>query len=224
METKAIRVGILEDQQVFMESLVSLFENSGMRVVAQCSSIEDFLASTQQQPPDVALVDLRLERHEHAGAADGLRAVELLHDFHPSVRPLVLSANRDAQLVERCFRAGASGYLCKLNIGCSGVVEAVERVARGERLVPPELFPMAPLHEDATGERGALVRLTPREREVLGFIASGADNLKIAACLNITERTVKAHITSIYRKLDVENRTQMAMLACRLGVERPVSI
>jgi DNA-binding NarL/FixJ family response regulator len=69
-----------------------------------------------------------------------------------------------------------------------------------------------------------LWQLTPREREVLGYIASGADNLKISACLNITERTVKAHITSIYRKLDVENRTQMAMLACKLGLERPLNV
>jgi DNA-binding NarL/FixJ family response regulator len=215
----------LEDQQVFLESLVALFENSGMEVVARCSGVEEFLARIQQQPPDVALVDLRLERPERDAADDGFRAVELLHDFHPSVRPLVLSANRDAELVERCFRAGAAGYLSKLNVSCAAVVEAVERVAGGERLVPPEMFPSPALREEGEGApRNILGRLTPREREVLGYIASGADNLKIAACLNITERTVKAHITSIYRKLEVDNRTQMAMLACKLGLERPANV
>lgn len=223
MESRMIRVGILEDQQIFLESMATLLEGAGMEVVARCSTVEEFLARTQQRPPDVALVDLRLENKAEQ-VDSGFRAVELLHDFHPNVRSLVLSANRDVDVAERCFRAGASGYLCKMNVSCSTVVEAVSRVARGERLVPPELFP-GPLSRDAEAAgTGVLSRLTPREREVLGFIASGADNLKIAACLNITERTVKAHITSIYRKLDVENRTQMAMLACKLGLERPASV
>jgi len=223
MESRTIRVGILEDQQVFLESMAALLESAGMEVVARSSSVEDFLARTQQRPPDVALVDLRLERSEQE-VDSGFRAVELLHDFHPNVRSIVLSANRDSETVERCFQAGAAGYLCKMNVSCASVVEAVSRVARGERLVPPELFPGPAQREDERPATGALSRLTPREREVLGYIASGADNLKIAACLNITERTVKAHITSIYRKLDVENRTQMAMLACKLGLERPVTV
>jgi len=218
-----IRVGILEDQQLMLESLVAIFESSGIEVVARSASVEDFLARTRQRPPDVAVVDLRLERMDSHEVADGYRAVELLHDFHPNVRPLVLSANRDPMEVERCFRAGAVGYLCKQSVSCATLLEAVERVARGERLVPPELFPHSSRAEDSSPARGALHRLTVREREVLGYIASGADNLKIAVCLGITERTVKAHITSIYRKLDVENRTQMAMLACQLGVERPAN-
>ncbi|MBN1206166.1 MAG: response regulator transcription factor [Myxococcaceae bacterium] len=224
MGTGSIRVGILEDQQIVLESLVALFENAGIEVVARCSRVEDFLASMRQQQPDVAVVDLKLEQADSQDAFDGLRAVELLHDFHPHVRPLVLSANRDVAQVERCFRAGAAGYLCKRTVGSAQLLEAVDRVARGERLVPPELFPSPMVLEDAQPSRGALARLTAREREVLGYIASGADNLKISVCLNITERTVKAHITSIYRKLDVENRTQMAMLACQLGVERPAHV
>jgi two-component system nitrate/nitrite response regulator NarL len=224
MESRTIRVGILEDQQVFLESMAALLESAGMEVVARASSVEEFLARTQQRPPDVALVDLRLERADES-VDSGFRAVELLHDFHPNVRSLVLSGNRDSDTVSRCFMAGASGYLCKMNVGCEAVVEAVTRVARGERLVPPELFSSA--LPSSAGERpatGVLSRLTAREREVLGYIASGADNLKIAVCLGITERTVKAHITSIYRKLDVENRTQMAMLACQLGLERPLTV
>ncbi|WP_224363721.1 LuxR C-terminal-related transcriptional regulator [Hyalangium versicolor] len=218
-----LRIGILEDQQIFLESLVSLLELSGIQVTARCATVEDFLAQTRQQPPDVALVDLRLEHRDGSEVSSGLRAVELLHDFHPQVRALVLSGNRDPAEVERCLRAGAAGYLCKQNVGGAELLEAVERVARGERLVPPELFPSPVQMDELSPTRGALGRLTSREREVLGYIASGADNLKISVCLGITERTVKAHITSIYRKLDVENRTQMAMLACQLGVERPVN-
>jgi two-component system nitrate/nitrite response regulator NarL len=224
MGGEAIRVGILEDQRIVLESLVALFESSGIKVVAHCTNVEDFLARARQQPPDVALVDLRLEQSEGDAASDGFRVVELLHHFFPHIRSLVLSANQDEAVVQRCLQAGAAGYLCKQNVGSAMLLEAVERVARGERLMPSELFPSPIPVDGGGGARGALWKLTPREREVLGYIASGADNLKIAACLGITERTVKAHITSIYRKLDVENRTQMAMLACQLGVERPANV
>ena len=219
-----IRVGILEDQQIFLESIVAVLERSGIEVTARSASVEDFLSRTRQSPPDVAVVDLRLEHQDSQEVSSGFRAVELLHDFHPRVKTLVLSTNRDPMEVERCFRAGAAGYLCKQNVSCAELLEAVERVARGERLIPPELFPSPAVGEQASPARSVLRSLTLREREVLGYIASGADNLKIAVCLGITERTVKAHITSIYRKLDVENRTQMAMLACQLGVERPLNV
>jgi two-component system, NarL family, nitrate/nitrite response regulator NarL len=220
MMDRSIRVGILEDQQVFLESLVSLCESSGFEVVASCSSVEDFMARMRQQPPDVALVDLRLERSRQDAGGGGVRAVELLHDFFPGVRSLVLSGNQEAGVVERCFQAGASGYLCKLNVSTTELVEAVTRVAQGENMRPLASFSTDAENPASDADPGVR-RLTPREFEVLRYVATGADNLKIAACLDITERTVKAHITSIYRKLKVENRTQMAMLACQLGLERP---
>ncbi|SEU34096.1 response regulator transcription factor [Stigmatella erecta] len=220
MAGSPIRVGILEDQQVFLESLVSLCENSGFEVVASCSSVEEFMARMRHHPPDVALVDLRLERSKQDLLADGVRAVELLHDFFPGVRSLVLTANQETGMMERCFRAGASGFLSKMSVSCAELVEALTRVANGESMRPLVSFSAAP--GEASPEEDTGVRqLTPREFEVLRYVSTGADNLKIAACLDITERTVKAHITNIYRKLKVENRTQMAMLACQLGLERP---
>jgi DNA-binding NarL/FixJ family response regulator len=214
-------VGILEPEQLFAECLGSLLERAGFKVVTHCPSVDAFIAQIRQHPPDVALVALWSERPGQPIVSDGFRALGLLHDFFPHVRPLVLSASREEDLIERCFRAGANGYLCKLTASLAEVIEALERVARGERLLPASAALLDALVEERPA-CGGLARLTQREREVLGYIASGADNLKISACLGITERTVKAHITSIYRKLDVENRTQMAMLACQLGVERPL--
>lgn len=222
-EGRAIRVAVLEDQQVFRESLVALLELSGMRVVASCSEPASFLARVRESSPQVALVDLRLEHVGRSLVEDGLMALRQLHDFHPGVRSLVLSGHWDAETVERCFQAGAAGYLCKLNVGCDQVVEAVERVARGERLVPMGLLDTHALQFEAPTSP-ALASLTSREREVLGYVAGGADNLKIAACLGITERTVKAHLTSIYKKLGPENRAQLAVMACELGVQRPAAI
>lgn len=225
MATKSIRVGLLEDQQVFRESLEAVLASAGHEVVARGADVEGFMAAVHENPPDVVVADLRLEDPLRGEVMDGLRVVQLLHDFYPGVRSLVLSGSRDAELMHRCFQAGAAGYLHKQNVGCATVLEAVERVARGEHLRPPEAaVALSPPESMGPPLGGGLERLTAREREVLGYIASGADNLKIAAHLGITERTVKAHITSIYRKLGPENRTQMAVLACQLGIERPASV
>ncbi|RYZ36840.1 MAG: response regulator transcription factor [Myxococcaceae bacterium] len=218
-----IRVAVLEDQQLFRETLVDLLEGAGMKVVARCAETSTFLSNVRAAAPDVALVDLRLEQVGRATVEDGLTVLKQLHDFHPRVRPLVLSGHHEPEVVERCFQAGAAGYLCKLNVGVQDVVEAVARVARGERLVPMKMLDSQSLQQDESGTpASALTSLTLREREVLGYVAAGADNLKIAVHLGITERTVKAHLTNIYRKLGPENRAQLAVLACELGVTRPV--
>jgi two-component system nitrate/nitrite response regulator NarL len=229
MVGERIRVAILEDQQVFRECLVAVLEGAGIEVVAACGQTAAFLARVRETPPDVALLDLRLEVPGHDEAASGLTALQCLHDFYPNVKSVVMSGNQDSELVEQCLHVGAAGYLWKQTVGLREVVETVQRVARGERLLPVGLSWMSPMQDfhaqpvqESTG--GELGKLTLREREVLGYIAAGADNLKIAACLGITERTVKAHITSIYKKLGPENRTQLAVLACQLGVQRPATV
>jgi DNA-binding NarL/FixJ family response regulator len=229
MGGERIRVAILEDQQVFRECLVAVLEGAGIEVVASCSQTAPFLAKVREAVPDVAVLDLRLEIPGRDEASSGLTALQCLHDFYPGVKALVMSGNQDSAVVEQCLSAGAAGYLWKQSVGLGEVVEAVQRVARGERLMPLGLAwtsSMQGFHaeQEPVAIGGELSKLTLREREVLGYIAAGADNLKIAACLGITERTVKAHITSIYKKLGPENRTQLAVLACQLGVQRPATV
>jgi two-component system nitrate/nitrite response regulator NarL len=224
MQPGRIRVGILEDQQIFLESLVSLFQQSDMEVVVQGQDVEGFLARVRETPPDVAVVDLRLESVDGKEVGDGLKVVQALREQQPQVRVLVLTGHRELPLIERCFQLGAAGYLCKLNVSCAALVSAVEQVARGEWLVPPELVsPVQVLPRQEPGVRASpLDRLTLREREVLGLVAAGADNLQISARLGITERTVKAHVSNLYRKLGVQNRVEMAMLAYQSGLSSPV--
>ncbi len=228
MEMERIRVAILEDQQVFREALEAVLEGAGMDVVAGFAEPGPFFARVRETLPHVALVDLQLDLADWELPASGMSALQWLHDFFPAVKSLVLSGHRETALVEQCLQAGAAGYLWKQNVGCAEVVEAVERVVRGERLLPVGLAPSPPspgFHPQPEPPLpGELSRLTPREREVLGYIAAGADNLRIATSLGITERTVKAHITSIYKKLGSENRAQLAVLGCQLGVQRPASL
>lgn len=215
-----IRLGILEDQQIFRESLVALFQGLGMDVVAQGRDVEGFLTQVREVKPDVVLVDLRLERPDSREVEDGLKVVEALREQQPQTRALILSSVRELPVMERCFQAGAAGFLSKLTVSGTELVTAVEQVARGEWVVPADF--MSP-SQAARAERPAtpLDRLTLREREVLGLVASGADNLQISARLGITERTVKAHVSNLYRKLGVQNRVEMAMMAYQTGLSTP---
>lgn len=220
MTAGRVRIGILEDQQIFRESLVALFQGSGMDVVAQGRDVEGFLAQVREVKPDVVLVDLRLERPDSREVEDGLKVVEALREQQPQTRALILSSVRELPVMERCFRVGAAGYLSKLTVSGTELVTAVEQVARGEWVVPADF--MSPV-QAAHAERPAtpVDRLTLREREVLSLVASGADNLQISARLGITERTVKAHVSNLYRKLGVQNRVEMAMMAYQTGLSTP---
>ena len=219
MRTAPIRVGILSGQRLLCDLMESLFAKAGLEVVARFPNVESLLGAAQQVTPEVVLVDVGLARPDSEEMGDCVRAVKLLHGMSPPPRSLVLSAHRDMTLVECCFQAGAAGYLCTLDVGCAEVLSAVERVACGEWLVPLEFVrPLQTALDEPTSLAG---RLTPREREVLCMVAVGADNLQIAARLDITERTVKAHVSNLYRKLGVHNRVEMAVMARQLGLSSP---
>lgn len=218
--TTQVRVAILEDHPLVRESLAVTLRRGGYAVVLDEAEAKPFLAALPVAQPAVALVDLTLETR--AGITeDGFDVLREVRAAHPDVRTLVLSGNGAPEVVERCLDEGAAGYLHKLSANGEDVLAAVRAVANGARF-----FPVAGagdrLLAPSTGRSlGPLSRLTAREREVLGFVAGGADNLKIASFLQITERTVKAHVSSLYRKLGSENRTTLALLARQLGIRPP---
>lgn len=133
-----LRVGILEDQQAFRESMVSLLEFAGAQVVVRAAGVPRFLEQVEQHPIEVALIDLCLGRGDRAATTQGLDVVRELRERSPGVRCLVLSSFHDAQVVERCFAAGAHGYVSKLSVGIRETLRAVEAVSRGERVVCPD--------------------------------------------------------------------------------------
>ena len=213
------RVAILEDHKFVREVLEQSLRTHGFDVVLVESRAAPFLARLPHATPDVAIVDLGLD-----GPEDGLEVVREVRTSHPSTRTLVLTGSRDPDIAERCLQEGASGFLDKLSAGGDLVVTAVTRVAGGERFLPAE--DTSDLFRPRERSRSELVlgRLTAREREVLAYLATGADNLKIASHLGITERTVKAHVSSLYRKLECENRTSLALKARQLGIQLPAGV
>lgn len=156
------------------------------------------------------------DQEDPVGPLEALRSVE------PRARALVLSTQRSDELARRCYAAGAGAFLDATSSNLAAVVGAVRSLAERARMLPAELLTL-PSRTDPDERSRLLSRLSSREREVLAFLASGADNLKIAAHLGIRERTVKAHVSSLIRKLERANRTQLALLAIELRVGPPAN-
>lgn len=210
-----VRVSILDNQRLVRDSLSRALEHAGIPVVGQYGDANNFLSALDRDNPAVAIVEL---------ADEDFEVVREARQFHPDVQLIVLSESALPETVQRSFEAGATGYVNRVHSGCEVLVEAVRAVARGDRVFPPDLLASL-LHAQEQGRPiGKLAVLSARERQVLSYIAAGADNLKISICLKISERTVKAHVSSLYRKLGQENRTQLALLARQLGVRPPAEV
>ena len=216
-----ITVGILENQPVFRESLVHLLEDMGLEISFHEGRPDPFLMALRAHPPQVALLDLRLDG-EHGSPDAGLSVLRTIRAHEPAVAVIILSGADSPQVVEQCYREGAAAFLSKQSVDAKELFAAVTAVSQGQRYALDDRTPSGCATEPSPDpHRATLETLTPREEEVLSYIAGGADNLKIAACLNIRERTVKAHVTNLYRKLGPDNRAQMALLAREIGLLPP---
>jgi two-component system, NarL family, nitrate/nitrite response regulator NarL len=214
----SISVGLLEDHQVTREALGDFLGTHGFQVTCSSSDPQRFLVEMRASCASVAVVDLTIQELHATVIEDGFFVLRELRACFPGVRTLVFSAEMDPKVVERCYAEGASGYLFKVSTGCEEVAEALRRIAAGERIFPLQITSRPEQGELREPEPEMLARLTPREREILAYVAAGADNLKIAVLAHISERTVKAHVSNLYRKLEVENRTQLAIRARELGI------
>ena len=178
--------------------------------IVEASSLETLQRAVIEHPDaDVILLDLRLP------GAKGFSALLYLRAEHPSVPVIVVSASEDASVVRRALDFGASGFIPK-----SARIETIGeslRAVLGGRVFAPRLPDRVAKAEEQDRELARrLSTLTPQQLRVLILLADGQSNKYIAGNLNITEATVKAHITAILRKLAMERRTQAAILAQRL--------
>ncbi len=219
-----VRVSVLEGPWAAWHGLADNLRNEGLHVTSVTREVRTFLDGLGTDPPQVAILDVEGDGEAAVGCSisEGLNLLREVRKRRLEVRMLMLSAVSAPELISQCFDEGASGYLFRAHVGTSAVVSAVQSLVRGERLFPVQLLRNDFEHPPVTPPTASvLLSLTQREREVLGYVAGGADNLKIAAHLQIAERTVKSHVTQLYRKLGAENRTQLALRACHLGVRPP---
>jgi DNA-binding NarL/FixJ family response regulator len=220
----AIRVSILEGPWAAWQGLAEGLRGEGVQVSSVTRDVRLFLDGLGTDPPQVAVMDVEGDSEAAVGCSvtEGINLLREARKRRLEVRMLLLSAVSSPEIISQCFDEGASGYLFRAGLGTAAVASAIQSLVRGERLFPVQLLRNDFEHPPVTSPTASvLLALTQREREVLAYVAGGADNLKIAAHLQIAERTVKSHVTQLYRKLGAENRTQLALRACHLGVRPP---
>jgi NarL family two-component system response regulator LiaR len=205
-----IRVLIADDHAVVRQGLRTFLDlQEDVEVVGEAADGAEALEAAQRLAPDVMLIDLVMP------GVDGIEAIRGLRERAPSVRAIVLSSFIDDEKLFPAVRAGAAGYLLK-DVQPQELVEAIRTVHAGGALLHPRVASRL-LEELATDP------LTPREREVLSLIGRGMANKVIARELSLSEKTVKAHVSSILAKLGVSDRTQAALYAVRAGLVGPGS-
>lgn len=212
-----IRLLIADDHALLREGLTRVLGlDPTLAVVGEAVDGLDAVEKTRLLNPDVVLMDL------HMPQMGGLEAARLIKEEFPDIRIIALTVDDREKSVLEVFSAGVSGYILK-DIAPEALVSTIRAVFAGETVMDRQVSMMffkeinnfLPSAEVAAGISAGKEPLTPREEEILSLIASGAHNRNIADKLFISEKTVKNHITSIFRKLGVEDRTQAVLFAIK---------
>jgi DNA-binding NarL/FixJ family response regulator len=210
-----IRVVVCDDHAVVRAGLGQLIGTfDGVTVTGTAGSAEEALALVAGPGADVVLMDLEMP------GTDGIAATRALRAAHPGAAVVILTSFNDRARILAATDAGAIGYLLK-DATPDDLERGIRAAARGESPLDPRaagaLLGRDRAHDPGGGPGG----LSPREREVLALVAEGLPNKRIARRLGISEKTVKAHLTSVFRTIGVDDRTQAAMWAMRNGVAEP---
>ena len=213
-----IRLLLVDDQILVREGLRSLLEaKPDLEVLGEAENGQHAVEQAIALQPDVVLMDVRMP------IMDGVAATRSLHTQAPQIKVLILTTFGDEEYVTQAMRYGAKGYLLK-DTPSEELAEAIRAVQKGYTHFGPGLFEKmiaAPVVEvvETTSEAPEHEELTPREQEVLRLIAAGKSNREIAEALYISERTVKNHVNSILRRLNLRDRTQAAIWATQFHRE-----
>jgi NarL family two-component system response regulator YdfI len=207
-----IRVLIADDHMVVREGLRAILDAApDLDPVGAASDGAEAVRLVGETSPDVVLMDLRMP------GVDGLEAIRRIKARYPDVQVVILTTYDDDQYIVRGLRAGARGYLLK-DTDRGVLYETIRAAARGESLLPSSVVDTMVAHL-VDHERGAqpaqAETLSRREAQVLALLAEGAANKEIARRLDISERTVKAHVTGIFNKLGANSRAEAVAIAMR---------
>ena len=212
-----IRVLLVDDQPLYREGTRAVLSaDPEVEVVGEAGNGEQALAACATHRPDVVLMDLEMP------VMNGVTATRRLKVQQPTARVLVLTTFEDDEHLFEALRAGAVGYLLK-DVTGERLREAVHAAARGESFLAPAvassvLAELSRLRAMAPVAPAAPSLLSEREAQIVALLARGASNKEIASALFISEGTVKNHLTAVFTKLEVTDRTQAALKARALGL------
>ncbi len=210
---------IADDHPLFREALQGALANHYPDLeLREAGDLEETLAALQaDQDLDLLLLDLHMP-----GSGDLYGLIRIRNDY-PLLPVAIISGSEDATVIARCIGFGALGFIPK-SLPSANIANAIDAILQGDTWVPPAV--QGRLDQISTEDQELarkVADLTPQQYRVLFLLHEGLLNKQIAYQLNITEATVKAHITAIFRKLGVYSRTQAVLLAERLQLEAPVN-
>lgn len=205
-----IKIMLVDDHEMVREGIKQLIEFDGdIKVISQASNGEDCLKQLSVELPDIILLDVNMV---------GMNGIDVLKEIRKNripVKVAMLTVHNEIEYLVSLVDVGVEGYILK-DSSSAELVRAIKHIYQGETYIQPDLIPALNsrlIHRDEDKEK--IEALTRRELEVLKLVAKGHFNKEIAIQLDISERTVKNHISSIFRKIDVSDRTQAAVFAIK---------
>lgn len=205
----ALKVLVADDHPLILQGLRrSLEACDDIDVVGEAHSGTELLALVERRAPDVVLLDMRMPE------PDGLECVREIRKSWPDVRTVVLSACDDAESIDAALLAGANAYVLK-SVGATDIAAVLRQVSAGGAVFHA---PSRPLGSNGADDGPGSPLLTERESAILAAVAGGKTSKAISSDLWVSEHTVKFHLTNIYRKLGVANRSGAIRYAYEHGL------
>ena len=206
----SIKIMIVDDHAMIREGIKRLLEYDGsMEVIAEASDGNECLSILKNTKPDVLLLDINMP------GKNGIEVLKEIREKNMNLKVLILTVHNEVEYLLKAIDIGVEGYILK-DSESAELKRAITSILQGDDYIQPSLIPALNANlmtRDIDKER--LERLTKRELEVLIEMASGVFNRDIAKNLNISERTVKNHISNIFKKIEVADRTQAAVFAIK---------
>lgn len=206
----AVKVMIADDHSMIREGLKQLLELEGeFEVVEEACDGEECISKLKGANPDILLLDINMPK------MTGLEVLQKMKDMKMKVRVLVLTVHNEVEYLLKAVDIGVNGYLLK-DSESAELKKAILSVVNGEDYIQPSLIPVLNAKMiDRSKDNEKLEKLTKRELQVLKLVAIGKLNRQVADEMEISERTVKNHVSNIFKKIDVKDRTQAAVFAIR---------
>lgn len=209
---QTIRILIADDHSVVRAGLRALLEHQGhFRVIAEAGTGEEAIRLAKEHRPDIAVLDIRMP------GVSGIEACRQIVESVPNCNVIMLTSYAEDELLMAAIQAGAAGYVLK-RIGDNELVQAVERVSRGEGMLDPAMTAtvFAEVRKANQAQHAAAFsELTPQEMAVLARVAQGMTNRQIAVKLYLGEGTVRNYVSSILSKIGAHNRAEAAAYAVK---------
>jgi NarL family two-component system response regulator LiaR len=216
-----LRILIADDERLFRQSLRVLLESAKeLKVIAEAADGQEAVVKARETEPDIALLDVRMPK------MDGIKAAKLISAVSPRTKILMLSIHDDDERIVSAIRAGARGYILK-DTDRADFIQIIRHTHAGRAHSSPYLAHLtlesSSAQQDAAPDErerqfGERYRLTEVEIKVLQLVAEGLNNEEISQLTRLARETIKGHLKALFRKLQVKNRTEAAVLAVREGI------